>query len=80
MLVKGGGKPFAALAVGSRAVGKRKTLDETMGASRNSKRIRLFACRRAVLFQIEGKSALRTDVARLTSRMQSTMISAGNSQ
>jgi hypothetical protein len=27
--VKGGGKPFAALTVGSRGVGKRKTLSET---------------------------------------------------
>jgi hypothetical protein len=29
MLVKGGGKPSAALSVGSRAFGKRKTLAET---------------------------------------------------
>jgi hypothetical protein len=28
MLGKGGGKPFAALTVGSRAFGKRKTLDD----------------------------------------------------
>jgi hypothetical protein len=30
--VKGGGNPFAALAVGSRGFGKRKTLDETRAA------------------------------------------------
>jgi hypothetical protein len=28
--MKGGGQPFAALTVGSRAVGKRKTLDEIL--------------------------------------------------
>jgi len=29
--VKGGGQPFAALSVGSRAVGKRKTLSASIG-------------------------------------------------
>ena len=40
--VKGGGQPFAALAVGSRAVGKRKTLSEMLRGTKNG--LLAFSC------------------------------------